>query len=408
MTERIPDCDKHITYETLEEKEREQEAAKRLQGRPDAAFGSSATRGNRPRSTSRHAAQSPYGAKDDDDPRVVEDRQPSVPPLGPGKQALAVPVLSVRLRLRAMQEARLEAERRAEDELLAVENNGEAKDGGRLDSVSFFSPLRREPRARTMAGPFRENGGPTMARGNVEKPRDGSRRSRSRSPRWSEGRNKRWSTSRVATRRYRSSYPWLLHSGQRRASDSGAGPGGDADVRSGAKMLYQSCRSKHDRTGRKTRSPSRRPPKTAMVKMRQGGGPNNLPSHGGDLHGKHGRVQSPRPASVPPKSPSPWMPVSPGGDKRMSGRPRAGAQGYQREKKLLRARSKKGSLSRDRVRRAGDIWRAFSAGGGGRLMGEIADDELSVSRLARAKRTLEKVFAATTEAEFDGLRSNRR
>ncbi|CAM9991687.1 unnamed protein product [Ectocarpus sp. 6 AP-2014] len=76
-----------------------------------------------------------------------EQRPPSS--FGPVKEAVAVPVLSVRLKLRAREEARLEAERMAAAEAAAAEEEARKKP----NTLSYLKPLNKTVKERTLVEP---------------------------------------------------------------------------------------------------------------------------------------------------------------------------------------------------------------------------------------------------------------
>ncbi|CAM9931845.1 unnamed protein product, partial [Ectocarpus fasciculatus] len=81
-------------------------------------------------------------------PTFEEEQRPSSS-LGPIKEAVAVPVLSVRLKLRAREEARLEAERLAAAEAAAAEEEARRKP----NTLSYLKPLNKAVKERTLAEP---------------------------------------------------------------------------------------------------------------------------------------------------------------------------------------------------------------------------------------------------------------
>lgn len=190
MTEHPPDAEENTTYETLEEKKHN--AATPISPTSIAASINSGTATATSRATTRASPQAPSAsptrgenAKQNDTPE--EKSRPSELSLGPAKQAIAVPVLSVRLKLRALEEAKLEAERLAAEKL-AVEEAAEATKARRA-GASYLSPLKRVPREKTLAEPVskqakvgnnKTSSSPervkTAARGDVYSRRGGRRR----------------------------------------------------------------------------------------------------------------------------------------------------------------------------------------------------------------------------------------
>lgn len=158
MTEHPPDRHQNTTYETPEERKYNREA--KPSSPPIAASGDKLrTAGNttdrvRPGTISATNLQwkpPPPPELDLRDGYTTNDeRQSSALSWGPAKQAVAVPVLSVRLALRAIEEARLEVERLAAAALAAAEAEAARK---KPFFASYLSPLKKAPRERTVTEP---------------------------------------------------------------------------------------------------------------------------------------------------------------------------------------------------------------------------------------------------------------
>ncbi|CAM9942970.1 unnamed protein product, partial [Scytosiphon promiscuus] len=79
-----------------------------------------------------------------------DGRKDRVPSPGPAKEAVSVPVLSVRLKLIAIEKAKLEAERLVAEEALAAAENAEKQRSGML---SYLKPLNKTVKEKTLAEP---------------------------------------------------------------------------------------------------------------------------------------------------------------------------------------------------------------------------------------------------------------
>lgn len=172
MTEHPPDVDKNTTYETSAE--RQAYAVTSLPTAPATGGGggggggrggrggvgggataasSSSSTANRTAVARRARSAAPKSAPTQLGPRGSGTAEEGLDPppcsfLGPAKQAIAVPVLSVRLKLRAIEEEKLEAERIAAA-IVAEAEAAKAKTSQKFASLSYLRPLKKTPRATT-------------------------------------------------------------------------------------------------------------------------------------------------------------------------------------------------------------------------------------------------------------------